>query len=134
MGSLALASSYLTMAALEAESAAEAGLTYPGSLDQLVDIPVNMRNRLDQPLGNTHCGFLITEVTSKASVTTNTKLWALARELGGQVREMLEDDQHFLFSQAKEQFETEPDTAELANSIESHRVLDVLVTPLSVSV
>lgn len=134
MGSLALASSYLAMAAVEAESAAEAGLTYPGSVDQLVDIPVNMRNRLDQPLGNTHCGFLITEVTTKASVTTNTKLWTLARELGGQVREMLEENQHFLFSEAKEQFETQPDTAELASSTETHCVLDVLVTPLSYSV
>ena len=39
VGSLALASSYLAMAAVEAESAEEAGLTYPGSVDQLVDIP-----------------------------------------------------------------------------------------------
>ena len=127
VGSLALACSYLTMAAVEAETAAEAGEAYQGSVDQLVDIPVNMRNRLDQPLGNTNCGFLITEVTSKASVTPSTKLWALARELGVQVREMLENDQHFIFSQAKEQFETESATAELASSTESHCVLDVLV-------
>ena len=78
----------------EAESVVKAGQTYQGSVDQLVDIPVNMRNRLDQPLGNTNCGFLITEVTTKASVTPSTKLWALARELGVQVREMLEKDQH----------------------------------------
>ena len=130
VGSLALACSYLAMAAVEAESAEEAGMTYSGSTDQLVDIPVNMRNRLEQPLGNSHCGFLITEVTSKASVSPDTKLWALARELGDQVKEMLEEDQHLIFSQAKEQFETDPATAELAASTESHNVLDVLVTSL----
>ena len=48
VGSLALASNYLAMDAVEAESAGE------GSADQLVDIPVNMRNRYDQHLGNTH--------------------------------------------------------------------------------
>ena len=128
VGSLALASSYLTMAALEAEAALEAGQTYQGSVDQLVDIPVNMRNRLDPPLGNTNCGFLITELTTKISVTPSTKLWDLARQLGLQVREMLEEDQHFLFSQAKEQFETGPATIDLASSTESHCVLDVLVS------
>ena len=61
-------------------------------------------------------------------MSPDTKLWTLARELGVQVREMLEEEQHFVFSQAKQQFETDPATAELASSTESHAVLDVLVT------
>ena len=66
-------------------------------------------------------------MTSKASVSVKTGLWSLARELGKQVAGMLEQDQHLVFSQAKQQFETDTATAELANSTEPDQVLDVLV-------
>ena len=95
--------------------------------EQLIDVPVNMRHRLQPEMRNKHCGFLITELTSAATVTSKTKLWELARQLGQLARQMMEQEQHLKFCQAKKTFETDPATAELAASTESHQVLDVLV-------
>ena len=33
--------------------------------DQLIDVPVNMRHRLDPAMANRHAAFLITEITTK---------------------------------------------------------------------
>ena len=39
-----------------------------------------------------------------------TKLWVLAKELGQQVKTMLDNQAHFIFSEAKVLFETGADT------------------------
>jgi len=128
VGSLALASVYLTMAVLKAQIEGQDIQEYEGS-EQLIDVPVNMRRRLkDTDLGNTHCAFLITEITTKATVRADTKLWEFAKEVGQQVKERLQQEQHLVFSKAKKQFETSPETSELAASTDSHQILDVLVS------
>ena len=61
----------------------------------LCDIPVNVRQHLDPPIGDQYCGFYITEVqtnseyktdearqtqvTTKAELAESTRLWDLAR-------------------------------------------------------
>ena len=61
----------------------------------LCDIPVNVRQHLDPPIGDQYCGFYITEVqtnseyktdearqiqvTTKAELGESTRLWDLAR-------------------------------------------------------
>ena len=50
---------------MKAQSEGQEIQEYEGS-EQLIDVPVNMRRRLkDTDLGNTHCAFLITEITTK---------------------------------------------------------------------
>ena len=68
LNSLALAASQLAMAAVSAEQAGHTGASvdsWAGLRGQLIDIPVNMRHRLDPAMANKHTGFLITEITTK---------------------------------------------------------------------
>ena len=49
-------------------------------------------------------------IYSQADVKLETKLWALAKELGQQVKTMLDNQAHFIFSEAKVLFETGTNT------------------------
>ena len=74
LNSLALAAIQLAMAAVSAEQAGHTGASvdsWAGLRGQLIDVPVNMRHRLDPAMANKHAGFLITEITTK--VKTNVK-------------------------------------------------------------
>ena len=57
----------------------------------------------------------------------DTGLWQLARDINAQVRARLEQKEHFVFSEAKINFET-GDTRELAESLDLEDVGDVLVS------
>ena len=63
LNSLALAASYLAMAAVHAEQNTDD--SYPGMRGQLIDVPINMRHRVDPAMAGKHVGFIITEVTTK---------------------------------------------------------------------
>jgi len=131
LNNLALSASYLAMAAVHAEStiSSENNMdTYQGISGQLIDVPVNMRHRVDPSMAGKHAGFIITEITTSADVKLETKLWALAKELGQQVKTMLDNQAHFIFSEAKVLFETGADTQDLAESVALHDVGDVLVS------
>ena len=66
--------------------------------EQYMDIPVNIRQRLDDVNGDEYCGFYVTEVTFKCDVTLETKLWDLARNIQGQLKTIIGQDQHLLFA------------------------------------
>ena len=66
--------------------------------EQYMDIPVNIRQRLDDVNGDEYCGFYVTEVTFKCDVTLETKLWELARNIQGQLKTIIGQDQHLLFA------------------------------------
>ena len=59
----------------------------------------------------------------------DTGLWQLARDISAQCRAMLDQRQHFVFSEAKIMFET-GDTRELAESTALQEVGDVLVSEM----
>ena len=68
LNSLALAAGYLAMAAVDAENILEDVDNvdgYRGLKGQLIDIPVNMRHRIDPGMAGKHVGFIITEITTK---------------------------------------------------------------------
>ena len=71
LNSLALAASQLAMAAVQAEHSGQELDTWPGLRGQLIDVPVNMRHRLDPAMANRHAGFLITEITTKVRHAEN---------------------------------------------------------------
>jgi len=127
LNSLALAASQLAMAAVQAEHSGQELDTWPGLRGQLIDVPVNMRHRLDPAMANRHAGFLITEITTKCDVLADTGLWVLARDISRQCGAMLEQRQHFVFSEAKIKFET-GETRYLAASTALEDVGDVLVS------
>ena len=56
----------------------------------------------------------------------DTGLWQLARDINSQCRDMLDQKQHFVFSEAKIEFET-GEHRELAESIALEECGDVLV-------
>ena len=75
LNSLALAASQLAMAAVHEEHwAPEEYGTWPGLRGQLIDVPVNMRQRLDPAMANRHAGFLITEITTKVRNLNHYKM------------------------------------------------------------
>ena len=65
----------------------------------------------------------------QCDVLADTGLWELAREISRQCGAMLEQKQHFVFSEAKIKFET-GETRELAESTALHEVGDVLVSEM----
>ena len=70
LNNLALSASYLAMAAVHAEStiSSENNMdTYQGISGQLIDVPVNMRHRVDPSMAGKHAGFIITEITTSVS-------------------------------------------------------------------
>ena len=75
---------------------------FQGMKEQYMDIPVNIRQRLDDVNGDEYCGFYVTEVTFKCDVTLETKLWDLARNIQGQLKTIIGQDQHLLFAKVIE--------------------------------
>ena len=59
----------------------------------------------------------------------DTGLWQLARDISAQCRAMLDQRQHFVFSEAKIKFET-GETRDLAESTALEDVGDVLVSEM----
>jgi len=127
VNSLALAASYLAMAATCCSQEA-GGENWAGLRDQLIDVPVNMRHRLDPAMANRHAAFLITEITTKCDVTLDTRLWELARTIAQQTKSMIDRQEHFIFSEAKLQFETGAETRGVAEGVALEDVGDVLVS------
>ena len=120
--------------------------------NQYIDIPVNIRHRIDGLNGYEYAGFYVTEVTLKCDVTEDTKLWDLARNIQvqskfytfmyyhqqnntfdwklylcqDQLNGMIKQDQHLLFAEVKEKWETGEDTKDLAMAAgQKGRVSDV---------
>ena len=95
VGSLVLAAGYMAMATLHARATCGTGdpaEEYGGMKDEYIDIPVNVRRRLDPPIGDNYCGFYITEVTTRCDVDKDTTVWALAKEVGRQLNDMIAQD------------------------------------------
>ena len=98
VGSLVLAASYMAMATLHARATCTDPEEYGGMKDEYIDIPVNVRRRLDPPIGDNYCGFYITEVTTRCDVDKDTTVWALAKVVGKQLNDMIAQDQHRIFA------------------------------------
>jgi len=131
VGSIALAASYMAMAEIHAKSSCPDMSQYQGMKEQYMDIPVNIRQRLDDVNGDEYCGFYVTEVTFKCDVTLETKLWDLARNIQGQLKTIIGQDQHLLFAKVKEEWETSEDTKDLAiSSWQEGKISDVIVSNL----
>ena len=77
---------------------------FQGMKEQYMDIPVNIRQRLDDVNGDEYCGFYVTEVTFKCDVTLETKLRDLARNIQSQLKTIIGQDQHLLFAKVKFRF------------------------------
>merc|ERR1712223_243533 len=131
VGSIALAASYMAMAEIHATSSCSDMAEYQGMKEQYMDIPVNIRQRLDDVNEDEYCGFYVTEVTFKCDVTLETKLWDLARNIQGQLKTIIAEDQHLLFSKVKEEWETSEETKDLAiSSWQEGKISDVIVSNL----
>ena len=81
VGSIGLAASYMAMARVNAKKEASDEGCKKGVKSQYIDIPVNIRHRIDGLNGYEYAGFYVTEVTLKCDVTEETKLWDLARNI-----------------------------------------------------
>ena len=79
----------MAMAEIHARSTCPAGdlSQYTGMRDQYMDIPVNIRHRLDGIGGDEYCGFYVSEVTFRCDVLPETGLWDLARNIQGSGRQ-----------------------------------------------
>lgn len=121
VGGLSLAASYMAQAALVVKTSPTTPLP-----PLLCDIPVNVRQHLDPPVGDQYCGLYITEVTTKADLGKSTHLWDLARSLTAQLKQRLAEGEHIAFCAAKEAFETGSETSDLAASVAPEQVLDLL--------
>jgi len=131
VGSLALAASYMAMAQVHANtSCPDNTAAYTGMKDQYMDIPVNIRHRLDNVKGDEYCGFYVTEVTFNCDVMLETRLWDLARNIQGQLKVMMDQDQHLLFARAKEEWETGPTKDLAVSSWQEGKISDVIVSNL----
>jgi len=127
VGSLALASCYMAQAVVHAEASGQDEESYSGMKDQVIDIPVNIRRQLEPPIGDQYGGLYITELTTKLSVHLDTHLWNLARDIGQQMKDMMKENQHIVFSQAKKEFEAGEST-DIAESVAPEHVVDTLVS------
>jgi len=127
VGSLALASCYLAQAAVHAAELGQDSSSYTGMKDQVVDIPVNIRRQITPPIGDQYGGLYITELTTTMDICLSTKLWSLARDIGHQMKDMMAENQHILFSRAKELFET-GENATVADEVAPEGVADMLVS------
>ena len=85
IGSLTLAACYVSQGVAHCIGKGQNHLTYEGLPSQPVDIPVNIRIRVDPAIGDTYAGFYITEITSWVEVDKDTKLCDLARKIHAQV-------------------------------------------------
>jgi len=127
VGSVALAASYMAMGQMHAK---ESKVPWEGMRDQWMDIPVNIRQRVEG--GMEDCAaFYVTEVTFKCDVTPQTKIWELARNIQDQLKAIIGRDEHLLFAKVKEEWETGEETKELAvTSWQEGKVSDVIVSNL----
>ena len=133
VGSIALAASYMAMAEIHAKTASSKDdyEKYQGMKEQYMDIPVNIRHRLDGIDGDEYAGFYVTEVTFKCDVLLETKLWDLARNIQDQLKNIIAQDQHLLFAKVKEEWETGEETKDLAvSSWQEGKISDVIVSNL----
>jgi len=120
VGALTLAASYLAQAATVAAPLP----SVPLLPSVLVDVPVSVRHHLG--LGEEYAGLYITEVTTSADISAGTSLWGLARQLHVQLRARLAAQEHIVFSEAKQRFETGEETWGLAAGVEPQHVVDFL--------
>lgn len=127
VGSLALASCYLAQAVVHAGYLGQDSSNYTGMTEQLIDIPVNVRRQIQPPIGDQYGGLYITELTTTLDINLSTKLWSLARDIGQQMKEMMAEKQHIIFSRAKELFETGENEA-IAAAVAPEGVADMLVS------
>jgi len=132
VGSIALAASYMAMAEIHAKSSCGADLAeYKGMKDQWMDIPVNIRHRIDGIDGYEYAAFYVTEVTFKCDVMLATDLWDLARNIQQQLNTIIAQKQHLLFAKVKEEWETGQETKDLAiSSWQEGKISDVIVSNL----
>ena len=127
VGSLALASCYLAQAVVHAADLGQDSSSYTGMRDQVVDIPVNIRRQITPPIGDQYGGLYITELTTTMDICLSTKLWGIARDIGHQMKGMMAQIQHILFSKAKELFET-GESARIAAEVAPEGVANMLVS------
>ena len=78
VGSIGMAASYMAVARVNAKSCRD---RRGGVKNQYIDIPVNIRNRIDGLNGSEYAAFYVTLVTFTCDVTEDTKLWDLAHTL-----------------------------------------------------
>jgi len=127
VGSLALAASYFAQAVVHAGACGQDGTNYTGMTDQVIDIPVNVRRHIQPYIGDQYAGLYITELTTTLDISLSTKLWSLARDIGQQMKDMMAEQQHILFSKAKELFET-GESVSIAAAVAPENVADILVS------
>jgi len=126
VGSLALACSYLAKAVCDARTNYPSK-KYPGLQSKWIDIPVNVRNRVSNPVDKDYIGFIITEVTTNVTLDSDTTLWGLAWSIQKQLEDMFKEDQHIHFSKVKEEWETHDDFKQ-HSSAAAGEVTDLLVS------
>jgi len=126
IGNLFLGAAYLAMSTVHAEHTVDNIADYEGMKDQYIDLPVNMRSRLE-PSFPDYCGLYITENTTKVSVDQSSTLWSLAASIQKKMGEDFAAKRHLLFSQVKSEWEAGA-TAELAASRPSEEALDFLLS------
>jgi len=132
VGSIAAAASYMAMAEMHAKSTCGVKLAdYKGMKDQYMDIPVNIRHRIEGIDGYEYAAFYVTKVTLKCDVMLDTELWDLARNIQQQMETILAQKQHLHFAQAREEWETGEGTKDLAmNSFKEGKKCDAKVSNL----
>jgi len=114
IGALATAAQSFAVSVLEAKKCEREGKLFAGIQNHYTDIPVNIRQRVDPPLGSL-VGFYVTEIFVKTDVGLETNLWDLARQISADFRQQQEEKQHLLYHQVKKEWET-GETAALAAS------------------
>ena len=124
VGALALAAAYMAQGVTHALSLPH-GDEWNGLTGLLVDIPVNIRERVEPPMVSEYAGFYITEITTKTDLNPTTTLWSLARELADQLKVRMMTKEHMHFTRTKLHFET-GDNAEIAASVPPEKIVDLL--------
>lgn len=115
IGALATAAHCFGLCVLEAKKCQNEGRIFSGIRNHFTDIPVNIRQRVEPPLGP-RVGFYVTELFVKTEVDLETNLWDLARQFGDDFKKQQEEKRHLLFMQVKKEFEMGA-TAEVAASL-----------------
>lgn len=126
IGAFSIAATFLAEAALYVKSkGGDVEMAIPAVV---CDLPVNLRNRYNTPLGET-INFCISELKLDAVITKETTVWSLAKDMKNMLNQQLARREYFWFAPVKERFETE-DKA-LIESVKMEDVADVLVSNMT---
>ena len=113
VGSMAAAAAYLALGAVHIRMKGREGIE--DMKDQFIDMPVNLRSRVEPKIGDSYVGLYISELAPKITITLESSLWGLSRQVVKQLAEMIEQNQHLLYCQMKEELKNEEMKTETYN-------------------